>query len=125
MALPISVWLASSRRTVASRSGRSRWTVALLTMNRRVHVMWSSQSLRIAARNDSGDTTAGVTTDVPDGGLAAGLASCATTGSAVVATIAVSMREAAVEVRSLVMTSVLPIRVVQTARLSSLTNFRA
>src|SRR4051794_2421657 len=47
MALPISTWFCSSRWVVASLSGRS---AAALTMYRRVHVMWSSHSLRMASR---------------------------------------------------------------------------
>src|SRR3954454_890436 len=42
----MSDWLRSRRAWVAARSG---WPPAKLTIARRVHVMWSSQSLRIAS----------------------------------------------------------------------------
>jgi hypothetical protein len=46
IALPMSTWLASSRASVACRSGSP---AAKLTIASRVHVMWSSHSLRIAS----------------------------------------------------------------------------
>jgi hypothetical protein len=65
--------------------------------------MWSSQSLRIAARNASADIRFGVTAAVLAAGLGPGLASCATTGTAVVTKMAAINREAIVEGRNVVM----------------------
>ena len=45
MALPMSVWFRSSRPTVAWVSGES---VVRLMIASRVHVTWSSQSLRMS-----------------------------------------------------------------------------
>src|SRR5829696_7489681 len=46
MALPMSTWFCSRRLVVGPLSGKS---AAALTMNSRVHVIWSSHSLRIAS----------------------------------------------------------------------------
>ena len=50
MALPMSTWFASSRVAVASKLFEPS---ANVTIARRVHVTWSSQSLRMASWNAS------------------------------------------------------------------------